>query len=354
MEKSTLSNLAPSRLAWVWCLFFLICFSLGYPTLNRYAPDTAAATTDWPYAALADTRYYTSMIENGFMEEPDSHWRYRVLVPYVAKPFYILSKGYIGSWNPIFFSLLITNSLFVALAALFLFLTGATVTGSKTVGFISSLLCLCHFNISNLYLSGLVDSSELFVMVFTAWLVSQKKWRALPLVAVLAFLSRETTVIFSSGLAFFWVMVDVGRGDYRRPEIFSILFFIFSGLAIGLGGLTLLHYVGTMELVMPWNLGAKSGLSSTSLKVGMQALMSSKGVIYSFIWLLPLGLLGIRSIPKNWLWSSLFLTGVALALIVIANAGDNAGRPLFNTSGPMLLVAAAAYVTKLLKLERFS
>ena len=116
----------------------------------------------------------------------------------------------------------------------------------------------------------------------------------------------------------------------------------------------LLHYVGTTELVMPWNFGAKSGLSSASLDVGMKALMSSKGVIYSFIWLLPLGLLGIRSIPKNWLWSSVLLTGVALALIVIANAGDNAGRPLFNTSGPMLLVAAAVYITKLLKLERSS
>ena len=111
-----------SRLALVWCLFFLICFSLGYPTLNRYAPDTAPASAENPSASLADTRYYASIIEDGFMGTPESIWRYRVLVPYVAKPFYFLWKGNIGSWSPIFFSLLVANSLFIASAAIFLFL----------------------------------------------------------------------------------------------------------------------------------------------------------------------------------------------------------------------------------------
>ena len=107
------SSPALSRLAMVWCLFFLICFSLGYPTLNRYTPDTAAATSAYPFASLGDTIYYTSLVKNGFMEEPDTHWRYRVLVPYVAKPFYLLSKGHIGSWSPIYFGFLIANSLLV-------------------------------------------------------------------------------------------------------------------------------------------------------------------------------------------------------------------------------------------------
>lgn len=354
MDHPTLSNPALSHLALVWCLFFLICFSLGYPTLNRYDPNTAAATAEDPRASLTDTQYYASLIKNGFMEEPDTHWRYRVLVPYVAKPFYTLLKGKIGSWNPVFFSLLLANSIFVASAALLLFLTGAAVTGSRTVGFISSLLCLCHFNISNLYLAGLVDSSELFVMVLTIWLALQKKWRALPLVALLAFLSRETTVVFSSGLAFFWFAVDAVRGDYRRPEILSNLFYIFSGLAIGLCGLVLLRYVGKTELVMPWHFAGSGGMSRASVGVAMKALMSINWVIYSFVWLLPLGLLGLRSIPKNWLWSTVLLTGVTLVLIVVGNAGENAGRPLFNVAGPMLLVAAAAYIAELLKLERSS
>ena len=105
-DNSVPNALSLRRLAMVWGLFVLICLSLGYPTLNRYAPDTSANPIEQQWSSLADTIYYSSLVEKGFMEEPDSHWRYRVLVPYVAKPFYLLSKGNIGSWNPIFFGLM--------------------------------------------------------------------------------------------------------------------------------------------------------------------------------------------------------------------------------------------------------
>lgn len=350
MNNISFSSHSLSHLAMTWCLFFLICFSLGYPTLNRYAPDTSATTAENPHASLVDTKQYASLVEKGFLKTPDSHWRYRVLVPYVAKPFYLLSKGNIGSWNPIFFGLLIANSLFIASAAVVLFIIGTAVTGQRTVGFISSLLLLTHFNISNLYLAGLVDSSELFLMILTAWLLLQKKWQALPIVAAIAVLARETAVAFTATLAASWFIIDVVKGEYQRSKIYTIIFYGVVSLVLGLGGLKLLHYAGASATGVPWPTESPD-LGAAVISNGVWGLVTSKGMVYSFIWLLPLGLLGIRSIPKNWLWASAITSGVAIFLIVISDAGENAGRPLFDTAGPILLVAAAAYITKLLKLD---
>ncbi len=342
-----------SRLILVWCLFFLTSFSLGYPTLNRYAPTKAAVSAENPYGSMADTKYYASLVKNGFMKMSDSNWRYRILVPYVAKPFYMLSKGNIGSWSPVFFGLLMANSIFIASAAVILFLIGYSITGSRTVGFISSLLLLSHFNVSNLYLAGLVDSSELFLMILTTWLLLQKKWRMLPFIAIVAFLARETAVIFTFGLSSGWLLVDAIRGKIRQPEIYSILFYILAALALGLGGLMLLRYLGTSEIVPPWRIGGGGAkFNFAAILAGVRGLATSKSLVYSFIWLLPLGLLGIRSIPRNWLWSSVLTTGGALLLILLMNAGENASRPLFTTAGPVLLVGAASYITKFLGLER--
>lgn len=355
MDKISFSCPPLPQMVMIWGLFFLICFSLGYPTLNRYEPRQAATTTDSPYAGLVDTKYYAALVENGFMETPHSHWRYRVLVPYVAKPFYELFKGHIGSWNPIFFGLLVANSLFIASAALLLFLIGAALSGSRSVGLISAFLCLSHFNVSNLYLAGLVDSSELFVMVLTAWLLLRKKWYALPFVAVLAFLARETTVIFSAALAVGWFISEAMKGEYRRSEIYTIILYGLIALILGLGGLMLLRYVGLSEIVPPWRFdGAGGTISLSHLVAGVQGLMTSNALFYGFVWLLPLGLLGLRSIPRNWLWASLLSSGVSVMLIVVMNASENAGRPLFNTAGPMLLVAAASYIANVLKLGRAS
>lgn len=352
LDKHTSSSPPLSRLVLIWGLFFLICFSLGYPTLNRYSPSLAATTAENPHASLVDTKHYTMLVEKGFVKSPNNIWRYRVLVPYVAKPFYLIFKNHIGSWNPLYFSLLVANSLFVASTAILLFLIGAAITGSKIVGFISSLLLLAHFNISNLYLAGLVDSSELFLMVLTAWILFQKKWYALPFIAFLAFLARETAVFFTIGLASSWFFVEIVRGKIKPPELYTTPVYILVAVIVGLGGVMLLIYLGTAEIFPPWRSPGRSNFQTLNISSGLWGLMTSKALFYSFVWLLPLGLLGLRSIPRNWLWASILTTGSALMLIAIMNAGENAGRPLFNTAGPMLLVAAASFITEFLKLDR--
>jgi len=51
----------------LWGLFFLICFGLGYPSLNRYDPRLAAG--------LADSVQYYKLVEGG-PEMAEGHHRH--------------------------------------------------------------------------------------------------------------------------------------------------------------------------------------------------------------------------------------------------------------------------------------
>ena len=98
--------LGAGRALVLWSLFFLISFGLGYPTLNRY--DARELGPDW-------VSYYNMVLhQDGPNDIP---FGYRVLVPEIARPFYLLAKGRVGSWNPVFFGLLMSNCLFCATAA---------------------------------------------------------------------------------------------------------------------------------------------------------------------------------------------------------------------------------------------
>src|SRR5215831_12700960 len=85
----------------LWLAFFMICFGLGYSTLNRYDPTQAQG--------LTDSQQYFRMVVDG-ARTAEYHLRYRVLVPYLAKPIYHAAMGHIGNWNPVSFSMLVINS----------------------------------------------------------------------------------------------------------------------------------------------------------------------------------------------------------------------------------------------------
>src|SRR5580704_13984603 len=73
----------------LWAMFFLVCLGLGYPTLNRYDPTKTVG--------MSDALQYSRLVVDG-PQAAEGHWRYRVLVPFLAKPIYRLTAGRIGSW----------------------------------------------------------------------------------------------------------------------------------------------------------------------------------------------------------------------------------------------------------------
>src|SRR5579862_3098921 len=106
------------RTAWgilLWFVLFFICLGLGYPTLNRYDPRTIVGTHD--------SGWYYDIVTHG-PRVAEGEMRIRLLVPYIATPFYRLAKGRFGTWEPVFFGLLVANAMLVATTAFSLIMVG--------------------------------------------------------------------------------------------------------------------------------------------------------------------------------------------------------------------------------------
>ena len=315
----------------IWALFFTICLSLGYPTLNRYTPAKSN---------ISDTVKYHDLIKTGFLDMDESHWRYRVLVPYVAMPFYHLGKGRIGSWDPLAFGLLVANALFLSMAAVILLLITRQLVGDIRPGLLSGLLLLANFNVSNLYLSGLIDSGEIFIVTFLSWSLLKGYWVFLPIIGVLGALTKDTCIPITVSMASGWFLSDWVAVKFSRKHFFLIIALGLTSL-IALAGLK----VAGAEIVRwPWeNL---SGAPSTKGAYFAEffGLLINKNIVYTFIWLLPLGVLGLHHMPRGWVWGSASTAVVILMLSAAIGVGDNIGRPLFSAMGPMLTVAASLFL----------
>ena len=95
--------------------FFVMAFGLGYPTLNRYEPARVNGVSD--AGDYADLIVASPRAVEGKL-------CYRVLVPYVAKPFYWMARGWLKTWDPVYFGLLVANAFFTATTAFLLFMAG--------------------------------------------------------------------------------------------------------------------------------------------------------------------------------------------------------------------------------------
>ena len=155
------------RLVMLYVLFLLLSFGLGYPTLNRYDPTRVSG--------LADVKSYVAMVTRAASVPGQPHMRFRVLVPWMARPFYSLARGRVGSWDPVMFGLLSADSIFVAGTALLIVVLGTRVLGSYPASLIASLLYLANFAVPNLRLVGLVDAGEAFFLLALYYALATKR-----------------------------------------------------------------------------------------------------------------------------------------------------------------------------------
>ncbi len=144
-EVWTIAPLPPSRITLLTILFFVICCGLGYPSLNR---------VDWRQApgGLTDVVTYADMVSSPTAHDLHNHMRFRILVPYLARPVYQLAKGHVGTWDPVMFSLLVVTAACVALTAILLLLIVFDITGLYGTALVAALLYLLNFAVPNLRL----------------------------------------------------------------------------------------------------------------------------------------------------------------------------------------------------------
>jgi len=306
------------------CVFLLVCLSLGYPTLNRYDVRTA----------VPDSADYAAMVNSG-PQAARPAYRARALVPYLAKPFAQLARGRVGSWDPTSFGLLVANSLLSAGTAYVLVAIAFALTGNFQTALVAALLYLLNFAVSNLMLAGMLDSGEAFFLLAATALLLRNRWHFLPLIAVLGALSKETYVPFLAAYAGTWALAA------PRPRTA----FVWTAVCIiaGLAAVTALLSINAGHVVWLWQFAA--GLNSGQGHVrSVIACVTNRTFWYVFIWLLPLGLVSIRCLPRPWVLACAAAAVVAIVLSAYHNQPQDAGaaaRALFNIAGPMLSLSAA-------------
>ena len=340
-EDLTVSLTLEQR-ALLWVLFFLICLGLGYPPLNRYDPGKVNGTSDVAeYRGIVVGRqpHDPSVAMGPYERLAESENIYRVLVPYVATPFYWLTRGHVGTWDASLFGLLIANAIFTASTACLLVSVGFRLTHDLSTALLGTTLYLLNFCVGNLYLVGLVDSAEGLFLMAIAWSLLSGRWYLLPLWGVFGALAKETFVPVSAVFAAGWWLSEV-----RRDRL------VLSRLAwvCALGVTSLITVTVAMStvaggLVWPWQLAAYMR-SGSGFLAGLWNCLIDHTSWYVFIWLLPLGLVRLSRLPRAWILASLLAFSGALTLGAYHNAMGNVARPLFSVAGPILSLSTALFL----------
>ena len=332
----------------LWPLFFAICFGLGYPTLRRYDPRTTEGMSDTPkYYAMT-----TGADTSGFKEL----FRCRVLVPYVARPFYWFAQTYLPTLNAGFFGLLMANALFCATTACFIVSIGNRLFNDLGVALVGATLYLLSFTVPNLQLSGLIDTGEACFMAAVVWSLLTGRWYLLPLWGVLGALAKETFVPFSCVFAFTWWLVE-GRqnklrvsklkwGELRWPQFRWPHFKWIAALAIvGLATVMAVHSAVAGQFKWPWDIAGQARAPGNFF-VAVLRCLTERSFWYVFGWLIPLGIWRLKYLPKPWLIASVATSIFAIILGGYNDSGGTVGRATFNIIGPLLSLSVALLIAQ--------
>jgi hypothetical protein len=323
----------------VWATFVLICFGLGYPTLNRYDPRQL----------LPDAAAYANLAQDG-PAAVASPFRFRILVPYLARGVESLAQGHTGTWNPLLFGFLLVNSIFVATTALLIALIGKSLLGSRSTALLASALYLLNFAISNAQLAALVDSGEaLFLMAIVASMF-YRRWMLLPIFGVLGALTKESFIPFSILMVLCWQIFSPEMDSPRRRNLIFVVTMIVAEFAT----VIVVQSVISDHLVWPWDF-ASSLNSHGNYAANFLHSLVDRSSWYILIWLLPLGLIRIREFPRPWVAAAAAASFSALGLNAYHTAaGGGVGRCIFDIAGPLLSLSAAAWLTQTRLMQKSS
>jgi len=343
-------KIASARVALLFCIFFLIACGLGYPVLNRFDPRQTPG--------LSDVKTYAAIVTGtaGFDAEDMRFRRFRVLVPWLAKPFYRLARGRFGTWDPVMFGLLVADSVFVAATAVLIVILGIRKLGSSAAGLVGALLYLVNFAVPNLRLVGLVDAGEGFFLLALFWSLSEFELWALPVIGVLGVLTKESFIPFSIAFTSAWWLSTrpnriPDRNDDRnrtRSQFWPDAAWILTSWAVSLAALVGMQWSITGRYVSPLQFGLtlhRGGGHHFSVS------LHDRNLWYILLWLLPTAIPNLKLFPKSWLTA----VGATCAMAFVLDAyfggsptaGSAWGRALFSIAGPVLSLSSALLLLRI-------
>ena len=333
------TKIATARLALLFCVFFLIACGLGYPILNRFDPRQTPG--------LSDVKIYASLV-TGTASPDAGHVRFRVLVPWLAKPFYRLAQGRFATWDPVMFGLLVADSLCVAGTAVLIVILGVILgtglgnrqAGSSAVGLVGAFLYLVNFAVPNLRLVGLVDAGEGFFLLALLWSLSEFKLWALPVIAVVGALTKESFIPFGIVLtSAWWFSIRPDRNDDHRDEdrrnddrnrARKAAAWILTSWVLSFAAMIGLQWSITGRFVSPLEFGL--ALHRGDDYIGHFAFsLQDRNLWYIFLWLLPTAIPNLKRLPKAWLIPVGATCAMAFVLdAYFGGAPGTVGRALFS------------------------
>ena len=318
------------RLAGLYSLFFLISFGLGYPILNRYDPSQIPG--------LSDVKVYSAMTA-GKPVTPETHLRFRVLVPAVARPFYLFASSRAGTWNPLAFGLLVADSLFVAGTGLLIVLVGMSLLGDYSISLVAALLYMLNFCVPNMRLSGMVDAGEAFFLLAMFWSLSQKKLWLLPAILALGALTKESFVPFSLAFLLAWWMVVRHMEDSTTYKIV----WIAGSWLLGVLAICAAQWYVRGQFVSL--IAFAASLHHKHAYGDDFAIVTDHNFWYTFCWLFPTALPKLMGLSKSWTIPTLITTVVVFILDGYYGGGaGTASRALFSVTGPLLALSSASFL----------
>ena len=318
----------------LWFLFIAICFGLGYPTLQRYDPRKTGGLSDTYkyYATTTGADFSVYIFKDLF--------RGRVLVPYVARPFYLFALKYLPQWNAGFFGLLMANALFCATTACLIVSIGSKFVDLSIALFAASLYLL-SFAIPNFQLAGMIDAGEACFMIALTWSLVSGKWYLLPLWGLLGALAKETFVPFSFIFSFTWWLVE--RRQYGNQS--SKLKWIIALAVAGLVTVSTVHSIISGQLRWPWQIAAQAR-APVNFFIALWRCLTEGSFWLVFGWLLPLGIWRLKFFPVAWRAASIAASVLAIMLGAYSDAGGTVGRATFNIIGPLLSLSVALLLAR--------
>jgi hypothetical protein len=352
--ESSSPKLTAGKAGLLLAIFFLIACGLGYPILNRFDPRETPG--------LSDVKVYAEMVSGKAGPEAE-HVRFRVLVPWLAKPVYRIAVGRTGSWNPTLFALLFVDSSFVAATALLIVVLGKRCFGDSPVGLVAALLYLVDFAVPNLRLVGLIDAGEGFFLLallecltrssMAGRSLTQSKPRPTPLwllqwIAILGTMTKESFVPFSMAFTAVWWMVARREPDHDERRSSSAALWIMASWIAAVATFLVLHRAIAGSFISPIEFaqGLHHGHDYLA-HIGRN--LVDRQLWYIFVWLLPTAFPNLMRLPRAWRLATAGTCMVAFALdAYYGGVPGTIGRALFTIAGPLLSLSSAMLLLKLL------
>jgi hypothetical protein len=330
-----------------WTLFFLICLGLGYAGVERYSPRATPA--------LSDAALYYRLVAGQEVQGRDM--RFRILVPYLARPFFHLGKQVFSEEKAVALALLIANAIFCATTACLLVSSAMHLGSGTATALLAAFLYLLNFAVVNLQLAGMIDAGEACFMMALTWSLFFDRWWLLPFLGLFGALAKETFVPLSTAFIAAWWIAS------RRPAIGRTRKLLFTAAMIMLGVVVLIvPRTGVLTSYAPEGSMGTAGITAVAGGVSCGTLFqtnpgpgylsrlantfSSRTLLYVFAWLIPLGIAGIKRLPRPWVVAASVASGLALLLGLYKNIEGNVARPIFDVLGPLLSLSAAIWLSR--------